>query len=63
MVVALLALAMALLQWRAARAAASRDDAVPPLLRAAPAVASIFVAAMLWAGLAPFLLDVCGIGK
>ncbi len=63
LVVALLALAMALLQWRAARATAAQDEDVPLALRAAPAVASVFVAALLWAGLAPFLLDVCGIGK
>jgi hypothetical protein len=54
---------MALLQWRAARSTATQDEDVPLPLRAAPAIASVFVAALLWAGLAPFLLDVCGIGK
>ena len=63
LVVALLALAMALLQWRAARSTATQDEDVPLPLRAAPGIASVFVAALLWAGLAPFLLDVCGIGK
>jgi hypothetical protein len=63
LLVALLALAMALLQWRAARSAATQDDDVALPLRVAPGIASIFFAALLWAGLAPFLLDVCGIGK